>query len=122
MSSEPVETPSSVEIVPVQSEPEVRLGSLAVRDDDDLVARATMLANKLAEVINNQGLFVIIKNKRGQKQKYVKAEGWLTLGAMMGIVPIEEYCHKLADGKGFEAKIRLIRAKDGGLVGAASAE
>ena len=102
-------------IVPV--EPEVRLGSLAVQDPKDLVRRGTELATALADIIEQKQLFVVI-----QKRKYVKAEGWLTLGAMLGVVPIEEYCRRLPDSKGFEAKINLIRAKDGGLVGAASAE
>lgn len=110
------ETPMESQIVPLP-EPEVRLGSLAVRSPRELVAQATELANVLAEVITTQQLFVVI-----QKRKYVKAEGWLTLGAMLGVVPIEDYCRRLPDGKGFEAKINLIRAKDQGLVGSASAE
>lgn len=104
------------EIIPAP-EPEVRLGSLAIWNPKELVGRATELASVLADVIIQQNLFVVI-----QKRKYVKAEGWLTLGALLGVVPIEDYCRPLPDGKGFEAKINLIRAKDQGLVGSASAE
>ncbi len=108
-------------IVPM--EPEVRLGSLGISDPTQLVKRASELATALAEIINKQELYSIITNKKtGKKLKYVKCEGWTTMGAMLGVVPIEDYCRPLPEGRGFEAKINLIRVKDGGLVGAASAE
>ena len=107
-------------IVPV--EPEVRLGSLAISNPAELVSRASELATVLADIINKQGLFSIITNKRGQKQKYVRCEGWTTMGAMLGVLPVEEYCRLLPSGNGFEAKINLIRSRDGMLVGSASAE
>lgn len=101
----------------VLAEPEVRLGSLPIQSPRDLVARGTELAKALADVIEQQQLYVVIQNR-----KYVRVEGWLTLGAMLGVVPVEEYLHRLPENEGFEAKINLIRAKDGGIVGSASAE
>jgi hypothetical protein len=101
----------------VVAEPDVRLGSLPIQSAKDLVERGTELAKALADVIEQQKLFVVISQR-----KYVKVEGWLTLGAMLGVVPVEEYLHRLPENEGFEAKINLIRAKDGGIVGSASAE
>lgn len=96
---------------------QVNLGSWGIRNPKDLVGKATEMADALAIIITNQQLFKVIQGK-----KYVLCEGWTTLGAMMGVVPIEEYCRPMADGRGFEAKIKLIRASDGGQVGGASAE
>src|ERR1700735_4087418 len=84
-------------------EPEVRLGSLPITGPADLVKRGTEVAKALADVIDTQKLYVVI-----QQRKYVKAEGWMTLGAMMGVVPIEDYCRRLPDNEGYEAKINLI--------------
>lgn len=97
--------------------PQVHLGSIAVRSPKDMVSKATEMADALAEIINRQNLYKVISGR-----KYVMVEGWTTLGAMMGIVPVEEYCQPLPDAAGFEAKVKLIRASDGGMVGAASAE
>lgn len=97
--------------------PQVHLGSISVRNPNDMVAKATEMADALANIINRQNLFKVINGR-----KYVMVEGWTTLGAMMGIVPVEEYCQAMPEGAGFEAKVKLIRASDGGMVGAASAE
>lgn len=102
---------------------EVRLGSLAISNPTELVRRASELATALAEIINKQELYSIIKDKRtGKAKKYVRCEGWTTAGAMIGVVPMEDYCRRLPDNKGFEAKVNIIRVQDGGLVGGASAE
>lgn len=114
MSSRPIEGEIVSETAIV---PQVHLGSIAVRNPNDMVAKATEMADALAQIIMKQGLYKVINNR-----KYVMVEGWTTLGAMMGIVPVEEYCQPLPDAAGFEAKVKLIRASDGGIVGAASAE
>jgi hypothetical protein len=111
------------EAIIVAPEPEVRLGSLAISNPDELVRRGAELATALADIINKQELFSIIKNKKtGERRKYVKCEGWTTMGAMLGVVPVEDYCRRLDNAKGFEAKVNLIRTRDGSLVGSASAE
>jgi hypothetical protein len=111
------------EAIIVAPEPEVRLGSLAISNPDELVRRGAELATALAEIIHKQELFSIIRNKKGgQPKKYVKCEGWTTMGAMLGVVPVEDYCRRLENAKGFEAKVNLIRTRDGSLVGSASAE
>lgn len=103
-------------IIPLPPPVEIRLGSLAIADPKEMIHRAAQLANALAEIINQQELYVVIKNR-----KYVKAEGWTTMGAMVGVVPIEVSCDPLPDGKGFKAVIKLVRLNDGMQVGGASA-
>lgn len=105
----------------IPSESEVRLGSLSIHNPVEIVKTASEIATALADIINQKELYSIIPS-RGKKLKYVRCEGWTTMGAMLGVVPIEEYCRPLPDNKGFEAKVKLLRVKDGGQVGAASAE
>jgi hypothetical protein len=112
------------EIVPLPPPPpEIRLGSLAIADPKEMIRRAAELASALAEIIHAQKdaegkptLYVMI-----QGRKYVRAEGWTTLGAMMGVVPMEEFCDPLPEGGGYKAKVKLVRLNDGQQVGAASA-
>lgn len=114
----PVE--QATQIVPADSE--VRLGSLSIHNPVEIVKTASEIATALADIINKQELYSVIGGRGGQKRKYVRCEGWTTMGAMLGVVPMEEYCRPLPDNKGFEAKVKLVRVKDGGQVGAASAE
>lgn len=101
---------------------EIRLGSLAISNPKELVARATELANALAQIINKKKLYTVIKGKKGPPKKHVYVDGWTTLGAMLGVVPVEEYCNQLEGQKGYIAKVKLIRVADGVQVGGASAE
>jgi len=119
-----VRTPKAA-IVPLPPPAELRLGSLAISDPKEMIHRAVGLASALAEIIHAQkdaegkpSLYVMIKGK-----KFVRVEGWTTLGAMLGVVPIEEYCNALpeGEGKGYKAKVNLIRINDGMQVGGASA-
>lgn len=105
------------ELIPLpEPPPEIRLGSLGISGPKEMVQRATVLANALAKIIIKQKLFVDIKGKR-----FVTAAGWTTMGAMVGVVPIELYCNALPDGKGYKAKVKLVRLNDGMQVGGASA-
>lgn len=103
-------------IIPLPPAVEIRLGSLAIADPKEMIHRAAGLADALAEIINQQKLYTVIKGK-----KYVWAEGWTTMGAMVGVVPIEVSCDPLPDAKGFKAVIKLVRLNDGMQVGGASA-
>jgi hypothetical protein len=110
-------------IIPLPPPAEIRLGSLSIHDPKEMIARAAELAKALAEIIHSvkdsdgkPTLYVIIQNR-----KYVKVEGWTTLGAMMGVVPVEEYCDPLPDNSGYKAKVKLIRMVDQAQVGGASA-
>ena len=99
------------EIVPTQ--PNYQLGRLGQHDPRKAIAEAVEIANALAEIVLVQKLYTVIKGK-----KYVWFEGWSIVGGMMGVVPVEEYVREIP--RGYEAKIRLIRVRDGGLVGSAS--
>lgn len=80
-----------------------------------VIAQATMLAKGLADLINTRQLYKVIKER-----KYVFVDGWTTLGAMLGVVPIEESVTITEDGD-YLATVKLIRTKDGQQVGGASA-
>lgn len=54
-----------------------------------------------------------------QGRQHVNVEGWLVLGAMLGVTPVCEWTHKLEDG--WEARVEA-RTLDGRVVGAAEAE
>lgn len=55
----------------------------------------------------------------GRPGKYVRCEGWTTLGAMLGVFPVEVWTRQLADG-GWEARVEA-RTLAGAVVGAAEA-
>lgn len=88
-------------------------GRLGAYEPKKAVSEAVEIANALAEVITSQELYTVIK-----KRKYVHLEGWSIVGGMMGVVPIEESVTPIE--KGYEAKVKLIRIRDGVQVGGAS--
>ena len=100
------------EIVHVPEE-HVKLGMLDVAPEQ-VVNRATKIANALADVIKKKGLSSRIRNK-----DYVRVEGWSTLGAMIGVLPKEKHVNKIDNG--YEAYVELVRASDGIVIGGASA-
>lgn len=81
---------------------------------EGMVQGATGIANVLANIINDRKLFNDIQGKR-----HVRVEGWTTLGAMLGVIAKEESTHRMTDGS-WEAKVVLLRQKDGVVVGGAS--
>ena len=91
--------------------PEQKTEDIAIRDADilnmnysfdDKITVATKVASSLKNVIETQGLAVIIKNKKGQKNEYVTAEGWEVLGTMLGCTPyVEEVIELPKDGPKF---------------------
>ncbi len=93
-----------------QNQPTIFDGTPAGR-----VKVASEIAKVLADVIKQQHLWVQIG-----PNKYVKAEGWATLGTLLGILPREERVieHKNGD---YEAFVHLIRQSDGVVMGGASA-
>lgn len=80
----------------------------------ETVRFATELANVLKPIIDTQGMFSMINGK-----KYPKVEAWLTLGAMLGIMPRESKIVELPDGS-YEASVDLLD-RVGRVVGGASA-
>lgn len=81
----------------------------------DQVKLAAEMATSLIDIIDKQKLFSLIQGK-----KYVKAEGWQTLGTFLGVIPKEKYLKRLEDGS-YEAYIEIVKFKDGMVVGGASA-
>ena len=93
--------------------PEARLGALTV-EPEHMIERATAIARPLGKMILDRKLYTEIQGK-----KFVRVEGWSTLGAMLGVLPREVETKKLEDG--YEATVELIRASDGLVIGRASA-
>ena len=101
-------------IMPV-SPAAVSLGTLQAASASALVQGAREMAGALADVIERQRLSVGI-----QGRKYVKVEGWTTLGVMLGVVP-REVSTVEQDGI-YTATVELVRMNDGACIGRASAE
>lgn len=79
--------------------PEQKTEDITIRDADilnmnysfdDKISVATKVASSLKNVIETQGLSVMIENKKGQQNEYVTAEGWEVLGTMLGCTPYVE--------------------------------
>jgi hypothetical protein len=106
---------ADTEIVTV--EPEIRLGILPARTPHDVIVQASAIAKELAKIVRENHLSVTLQNR-----EYVKAEGWSTMGAMLGVLPREvtELTRRFDDGA-YEATVELIRITDGAVVGRASA-
>lgn len=89
--------------------------SLLTLPPKQMIARAKEYAEVLADVIDKQKLFTLI-----QGRKYVRVEGWLTLGTMLGFTAKEKRVTRLEDGS-FEAEVEIVRYSDGTVLGGASA-
>lgn len=72
------------------------------------------MANVLSDIIEKQTMFQMF----GQK-KYVKVDGWCTLGTMLGILPLESEVKEYKNG--WYAKVDLVNKNSGITVGSASA-
>lgn len=94
---------------------QVQLGTLNATSPNDVIVRATDMAGVLADIIDKRKLFSSISGK-----KYVRVEGWSTLGAMLGVLPREVSVVEHENGD-FEAVVELIRTSDGMVIGRASA-
>lgn len=81
----------------------------------EMVQHASELATVLKDVVTKQKLSVRIG-----PNEYVKAEGWSTMGCMLGILPREKSVVEHADGS-FEAVVELYSLKTGAVVGQGSA-
>lgn len=82
----------------------------------DVIARGAEQAKPLAELIKAQKLSVKISGR-----EYVRAEGWVTLAAMNGVLPREVEVERIEDGT-YIATVALIRISDGTELTRASAE
>lgn len=72
------------------------------------------MANVLSDIIEKQTMFQMFG-----KKKYVKVDGWCTLGTMLGILPSESEVKEYKNG--WYAKVDLVNKNSGITVGSASA-
>ena len=93
----------------------VSLGILQGTSPAALMSGASEMAGELARMIEAQRLWDPINGK-----KYVKVEGWTTLGVMMGVVA-REVATTENDGI-YTAVVELVRMLDGACISRASAE
>lgn len=93
----------------------VSLGTLQAASPAGLVQGASEMASALAQVINKQGLAKVINGR-----KYVRVEGWTTLGVMLGVIAREVSTNE-TDGV-YVAVVELVRMSDGACISSASAE
>ena len=82
---------------------------------EQMIQHAASVAKVLKDVIVQQRLWQNIQGK-----EYVKAEGWVTLGSLLGILPREREVKELDDGS-YEAHVDLVNFRSGLTVGGASA-
>lgn len=94
---------------------EMRLGALRVQSPEAVIQRASEIASALADIIRKRGLALKIRDA-----EYVKVDGWIAMGAMLGVIPRERETKRLDDGS-YEAAVDLVRAADGVVIGGASA-
>jgi hypothetical protein len=107
------ETPTTaVTVVPTTS---IAKPSFYDQGPAEMIKSASEIASALAQIIDKQKLYTLVQGK-----KYVRYEGWLALGSIIGILPKEELVIELPDGS-YEAKVQLLNFKNGLVVGGASA-
>jgi hypothetical protein len=94
----------------------VQMGMLQANTPGEFVKVAADLAGALADIIRQRKLFSTI-----QGREFVKAEGWTTLAAMLGVTPREVSVVEHPEGV-FTATVELRRVGTDEVVGRASAE
>jgi len=94
---------------------QVTTRSIFNMEPEEQITYAAKIATALKKVIDKQGLTSNIQGKA-----YIRAEGWQTLGTLLGITPRERSVLRLPDGS-FEAYIELVSTSTGHVVGGASA-
>lgn len=105
--------PESVELEPYEPPP---LANLFGPDPELALKRMAELATPLADVIEAKKLYATISGRR-----HITAEGWTTLGGMLGVVPVVCWTRPNETGDGFVARVEA-RTLDGRVVGAAESE
>jgi hypothetical protein len=104
------------ELLPDVIEKSAPITLFGTSDPRVALERMADVAAALVDVIDTQKLYVLISGK-----KYVRVEGWTTLGGMLGIVPIVTGTRPNDTGDGIVAMVEA-RTLDGRVVGAAEGE
>lgn len=90
----------------------------------DVIKKATEVANLLAPIIEQKKLYKTIPNKKDpdHPSKHVYVDGWTTMGAMLGVFPRTAFS-KRVEREGeiiYESRVELFRTS-GEMVGAGEA-
>jgi hypothetical protein len=108
-----------IEVTEVTELPSTELAPVApttlFRTDDpnEVLRQAQKIADLLAGVLKEKGMLAKISER-----DYVRVEGWLTLGSMLGVTPVNVWTRRLEDG--WEARVEA-RTLDGRVIGSAEA-
>jgi hypothetical protein len=110
--------PEVVEGELVRYEPPTALLTLfGTSDPRTALARMADVATALVDVIEKKKLYATVSGRR-----HITAEGWGTLGGMLGIAAVVTDVRENEAGDGFVAKVEARRVSDGMVVGAAEGE
>jgi len=117
MNTEPIEA----EVVPTHAvavrEPQQTLAVAPLWGTDDqaaILAKATLTANSLKDVVKSRGLITNI-----QGREYPRCEAWTLLGSLLGVFPV--LCWTKQVENGWEARVEA-KTLSGSIVGAAEAQ
>jgi len=100
----------------IREHSDIELGTLRANTPTALIESASAIATPLAELIEKRKLYSNI-----QGRKYVKCEGWTTMGAMLGVIPRETSNVRQEDGS-YIAVVELVNVRTDAIMGRASAE
>jgi hypothetical protein len=104
------------ELLPDVIETPAPLTLFGTADPKVALERMADLASVLVDVIKDRKLFARISG-----HEHITAEGWTTLGGMLGIVPVVVWTRPNETGDGYLARVEA-RTLDGRVVGAAESE
>jgi hypothetical protein len=104
------------ELVPVEPAPAAPITLFGTSDPRIALERMADIATALVDVIEKKNLFATISGRR-----HITAEGWTTLGGMLGVVAVVTSTRTNDSGDGIVAHVEA-RTLDGRLVGAADGE
>lgn len=105
---------AEADLVPFEEPPPPQVGLFNTTDPDLVIARAVKAADALKKVVVAKKLVLRISGR-----DYILAEGWTTLGAMVGVFPRVQSTGKLEDG--WEAAVEVVNSQ-GLVIGRAEAE
>ncbi len=106
------ETQNALKIIEGAPPPALIAGAVT---PEDLVERATAMANALAPIVEAKELYVTIGSG-----KHLVMEAWATLGAMVGVFPEVDWTRPIE--RGWEARCQVRHMGSGQIIGAAEAQ
>ena len=98
-----------------EPEQHTQLNLFGASRPEEVIERASSVANALKEVIVRQGLVSRIQGK-----EHPNVEAWTLLGSMLGVFPVVVWVRPNETGNGYVARVEA-RLSDGSVIGAAEA-